>query len=115
MRRFLIEVGMGADFHKPDPTKCAVRAVKDTIYRCTLVGLYECKLISSMKDMRVKVKISVPFPDQVDKDEVLEVIPFGQKEIAVESGGLMEDGHLRKDGSRDKIMVAVAAITVMVP
>jgi len=31
------------------------------------------------------------------------------KEIEVESEGLIEDGHLRKDGSRDKIMVAVAA------
>ena len=115
MRTYLIEVGMGADFHKPQPTKCAVRAVKDTIYRCTLTGLYECELISSMKDMLVKVKIGVPFPDQVDKDEVLKVIPFGQKEIEVESGGLIEDGHLRKDGSRDKIMIAVASITVMVP
>ena len=115
MRTYLIEVGMGADFHKPQPTKCAVRAVKDTIYRCTLIGLYECKLITSMKQMVVKVKIGVPFPEQVDQDEVLKVIPFGQKEIVVEDGGLMEEGHLRKDGSRDKIMIAVASITVMVP
>lgn len=115
MRRFLIEVGMGADFHKPEPTKCAVRAVKDTIYRNTLIGLFECELISNMKDMLVKIKIGVPFPDQVDKKEVLKTIPFGQKEIAVESGGLLEEGHRRKDGSRDKIMVAVASITVMVP
>ena len=68
-----------------------------------------------MKEMLVKVKIGVPFPDQVDKEEVLKVIPFGQKEIVVEAGGLIEEGHLRKDGSRDKIMIAVASITVMVP
>lgn len=115
MRRFLIEVGMGADFHKPEPTKCAVRAVKDTIYRNTLVGLFECDLISNIKEMQVKVKIGVPFPEQVDTKEVLKTIPFGKKEIEVESGGLLEEGHLRKDGSRDKIMIAVASITVMVP
>ena len=115
MRHYLIELGMGSDLHKPDPTKCAVRAIKDAIYRCSMVGLFECDLLSNIKDMHVKVKIAVPFPDRVDKEEVLKQIPYGEREIEVVEGGLLEEGSLRKDKSRDHVMVAVAAITVKVP
>jgi uncharacterized protein (TIGR02058 family) len=115
MRKYLIEVGMGSDFHHPDPTKCAVRAVTDAIYHCTLVGIRECELVSDMKEMMVKVKIGVPFPEKVDKEEVLKVIPYGKREIEVVEGGLVEEGSRMKDGTRDRIIVAVAAVTVMVP
>lgn len=115
MRHYLIELGMGADLHKPDPTKCAVRAVRDAIHRCSMLGLFECDLLSDIKQMAVKVKIAVPFPDQVDTQAVLNEIPYGQRDIEVVPGGLLEEGSRRKDGSRDTVMVAVAAITVKVP
>lgn len=115
MRRFLIEIGVGTDLHDPDPTKCAVRAVKDAIYRCSMLGLYECGLVSSLNDLCIKIKIGVPFPEKLKKEAVLKEIPFGTKEIEVEAGGLLEEGGPHKDGVRDNIMIAVAAITVMVP
>ena len=115
MRKYLIEVGMGSDFHHPEPTKCAVRAVTDAIYHCTMVGLGECQLLSSINEMMVKVKVGVPFPEKVDQEEVLKVIPFGKREIEVVEGGLLEEGSRLKDGTRDHIMMAVAAVTVMVP
>ncbi len=115
MRKYLIEIGTGADFHDPDPTTCAVRAVTDAIHRCTMVGLHECQLLSSMKEMAVKIKIGVPFPEKVIQQEVLNVVPFGKKEIEVVEGGLLEEGSLLKDGTRDHIMMAVTAVTVMVP
>ncbi|UCF90596.1 MAG: Lin0512 family protein [Desulfobacterales bacterium] len=115
MRRYLIEVGLGSDFHHPDPTKCAVRAVTDAIRRCTLVGLGECELLSDMSEMLVKIRVGVPFPEKVDQAEVLKVIPHGKREIEVVEGGLMEAGSRLKDGSQDRIMLAVAAVTVMVP
>ena len=115
MRKYLIVIGTGSDFHDPDPTKCAVRAVTDAIHRCTLVGLHECQLLSSMKEMAVKIKIGVPFPEKVVREEVLNVIPFGEKEMEVGEGGLLEEGGLMKDGTRDQIMMAVTAVTVMVP
>ncbi len=111
MRKYLIETGTGTDFHDADPTKCAVRAVRC----CTLIGLHECQLISSKKEMAVKIKIGVPFPEKVIQQEVLNVIPFGKKEIEVVEGGLLEEGSLLKDGTRDHIMMAVTAVTVMVP
>ncbi len=115
MRKFLIETGTGTDFHDADPTKCAVRAVTDAIRRCTLIGLHECQLISSSEEMTVKIKIGVPFPEKVIQQEVLNVVPFGKKEIEVVEGGLLEEGSLLKDGTRDHIMMAVTAVTVMVP
>ena len=115
MRHYLIELGMGSDLHKPDPTKCAVRAVKDAIYRCSMVGLFECDLLANINDMHVKVKVAVPFPDKVDTGEVLKQVPYGEREIEVVEGGLLEEGSLRKDGSRDHVMVALVAITVKVP
>jgi uncharacterized protein (TIGR02058 family) len=51
----------------------------------------------------------------VIQEEVLNVIPFGKKEIEVIEGGLLEEGGLLKDGTRDYIMMAVTAVTVMVP
>ncbi|MBE0616975.1 MAG: Lin0512 family protein [Proteobacteria bacterium] len=115
MRHYLIELGTGTDLHKPDATKCAVRAVRDAIGRCSMVGLFECGLVTDIQQMTVKVKIGVPFPDQVDTEAVAREIPYGQSEIEVVPGGLLEEGSRRRDGSRDKVMVAVAAITVMVP
>ena len=116
MRKFLIETGTGTDFHDADPTKCAVRAVTDAIRRCTLIGLHECQLISSKKEMAVKIKIGVPFPEKVIQQEVLNVVPFGKKEIEVVEGGLLEEGSLLKDGTtRGHIMMAVTAVTVLVP
>jgi len=115
MRRYLVEVGMGTDLHHPDPTKCAVRAVRDAIYHCSMLGLKECNLLQSIKDMYVKIKICVPFPEKVDRDAVLKEIPYGQRELEVADGGLLEEGSLLRDGKRDNIMVAVAAVTVMVP
>jgi len=115
MRNYLIEIGMGSDLHHPEPTKCAVRAVQDAITRCSMVGLKECQLMSSVKDMLVKIKVGVPSPEKVNREEVMEVIPFGKRELEVVEGGLLELGGLLKDGSRDHIMIAVAAVTVMVP
>lgn len=115
MRKFLIEIGTGSDFHRPDPTRCAVRAVQNAIRHCTLVGINECDLVSNMQDMLVRIRIGVPFPEEVDTEEVLKVIPHGRREIEVVEGGLIEEGGLKKDGSRDSIIVAVAALTIMVP
>jgi len=108
-------VGMGSDFHHPEPTKCAVRAVRDAIYHCSMLGLSECRLVSSIREMHVKIKVCVPFPEKVNREEVLREIPYGEKELEVADGGLLEEGSLLAGGERDHIMVAVAAVTVMVP
>jgi uncharacterized protein (TIGR02058 family) len=78
-------------------------------------SLFRAGLLTDIKQMAVKVKIGVPFPDKVDAQAVLNEIPYGQHDLEVVPGGLLEGGSRREDGSRDKVMVAVAAITSKVP
>jgi uncharacterized protein (TIGR02058 family) len=114
-KRFIVELGYGTDLHGGDVTKAAQRAVKDAMSRNCLCGLFD---ILGMKDpdrMHVSVKIGCPKPEEIDKKEVLKVIPFGSRELEVVSGGLAVRGlELPALGEGDNICVAVAAITVSV-
>ena len=40
MGRYIIEFGMGTDFHGQDVTKAACKAVKDAVSRSCLCGLH---------------------------------------------------------------------------
>jgi len=114
-KRFVVELGYGTDLHGCDVTKAARRAVRDAISRSCLCGLFE---IAGLKDpgrMRVALKIGCPKPAEVDVEEVLKEIPFGSREMEVVSGGLSVKGlEIPALGSGDRIVVAVAALTVYV-
>jgi uncharacterized protein (TIGR02058 family) len=92
-----------------------MRAVKDAVSRSCLCGLFE---IVGMKDpdaMHVQVKIGCPRPADVDRQQVLEVIPFGTRELEVVAGGLTTRGvEVPALGCGDNIFVAVASLTVSV-
>lgn len=115
MKRYVVELGFGADLHGGSATKAAQRAVKDAVSRSCLCGLFE---IAGMKDpaaMHVKVRIGCPKPGEVDQKEVLAVIPFGSRELEVVEGGLTTTGlEVPSLGSGDTIFAAVAALTVYV-
>jgi uncharacterized protein (TIGR02058 family) len=115
-KRFIAELGTGADLHGQDATKAARRAVKDATSRSCLCGLVEIVELRDLNDMRVDVLVAVPGPEQVQADAVLEAIPFGRKELRVVDGGLRAPGfypsHL--DDESPDIIVANAAVTVWV-
>ncbi len=114
--RFIVELGTGVDLHGQDATKAARRAVNDAISRSCLCGLVEIVKLRDLNDMRVDVLVAVPMPEQVHPDEVLSVIPFGQKELHVVEGGLRAPGLYQPelgDESSD-VIVASAAVTVWV-
>lgn len=114
-RRFIVELGFGADLHGGSQTKAACRAVKDAISRSCLCGLFEIVGVSDPMEMHVAVKIGCPEPQEVDGDMVLATIPFGTKELEVVPGGLTTRGvELPKLGCGDSIIMAVAALTVSV-
>jgi len=115
-KRFIVELGMGADLHGQDATKAAVRAVKDAISRSCLCGVVEIVALEDLNDMHVTVTVGVPMPEQVDGEAVLEAIPFGRKEIQVVKGGLSVPGLcLPELGDKcEDIVVANAAVTVWV-
>ena len=115
-KRLIIEMGMGIDQHGQDPTVAAARAVRNAIAHNALPGVWEVAGLSHPDRMIVEVQIGVPYPEQVRTAEVLEVLPFGRKTIAVESGGMVVQGRAipELNDKNDEMLIAVAAVTVIV-
>jgi uncharacterized protein (TIGR02058 family) len=115
-KRFIVELGTGADLHGQDATRAACRAVKDAISRSCLCGLVEIVELRDLNDMRVDVLVAVPTPEQVQAGAVLSVIPFGQKELRVVEGGLQAPGFYPSDLGDESpdVILANAAVTVWV-
>jgi uncharacterized protein (TIGR02058 family) len=116
MKRFVVELGTGVDLHGQDVTKAARRAVKDAISRSCLCGLLEVANLRSPDQMRVRLQIACPFPEKLDAEAVKKNVPFGEVELVAEKGGMLAAGmHYESLGEGDKIVVALAALTVFVP
>ncbi|MDR1856934.1 MAG: Lin0512 family protein [Desulfovibrio sp.] len=115
-KRFVIELGTGADLHGVDMTKAATRAVKDAISHsclCALVDIYGRK---DFKGVYVHVEVAVPDPAAVDKAAVMAAVPIGEKTINVVQGGLKVPGvevPAFGPGCSD-IVMACAALTVSI-
>jgi uncharacterized protein (TIGR02058 family) len=115
-KRFVIEMGMGVDQHGQDPTVAAARAVRNAIAHNALPGIWEVAGLEDPNQMIVEVQVAVPYPDQVRTEEVLSVLPFGQKTLQVEQGGMIVQGRAIPglNDKNDEMLVAVAAVTVFV-
>ncbi len=115
-KRLIIEMGMGVDQHGQEPTVAAARAVRNAIAHNALPGVWEVAGLSHPHQMIVVVKVAVPYPEQVREEEVLAVLPFGQKTLTVETGGMVVRGRAiaELDDKNDEMLVAVAAVTVLV-
>ncbi|MDR2573183.1 MAG: Lin0512 family protein [Desulfovibrio sp.] len=115
-KRFVVELGTGADLHGADMTKAAVRAVRDAISRSCLCGIIEILGRHDFRGVRVHADLSVPEPDKVDRDAVLAAIPVGEKSLAVSAGGLRAPGIevARFGPGSSDIVMACVALTVSV-
>jgi uncharacterized protein (TIGR02058 family) len=116
-KRLVIEMGMGVDQHGQDPTVAAARAVRNAIAHNALPGVWEVAGLSHPNEMRVAVQVAVPFPERVRQDEVLAVLPFGQKTLTLEAGGMVVPGKAIAElgDKNDDMYVAIAAVTVSIP
>ncbi|MDY7079819.1 MAG: Lin0512 family protein [Chloroflexota bacterium] len=116
LKKFIIEVGMGFDQHGQDPTNAACKAVKDAVSRSCLAGLLEIARLDDVNQMIVHVLIACPHADQVDKEQVLATLPFGQREIKVVEGGMVARAIYQPElgDISDEAYVANAAVTVWV-
>jgi uncharacterized protein (TIGR02058 family) len=106
LKRMVLELGMGTDIRGADPTKAAVRALRDALWHNSLsiadaVGL-------PVDAMRVEVRIGVPHPERVDKAAVLAVLPHGSGTVTVVAGGL----EIPNDAGTDSMILAHAAAIV---
>ncbi|MDY7003198.1 MAG: Lin0512 family protein [Cyanobacteriota bacterium] len=115
-KRLIIEMGMGIDQHGQEPTVAAARAVRNAIAHNALPGVWEVAGLSHPNEMIVEVQVAVPYPEQVKVEEVLAVLPFGQKSIAIEDGGMVVQGRAiaELEDKNDEMLIAVAAVTVLV-
>ena len=80
MRRYLIEFGMGMDFHGQDVSKAAVKAAKNAISNSCLCGLQEVLGMEDLNQVKIKVTIAAPRPEEIDWQSAfpLEALPFRQ-------------------------------------
>jgi len=112
-RRYIVELGYGADLHGKDVTKAACRAVKDAISRSCLCGIIELAGIKDPNKMIIRLLIGCTYPERVDKAQVAAQLPFGSVEIETVPGGLEAKGlEVAALGEGDRIVVANAALTV---
>ncbi len=121
IKKIVIEVGSGIDMYGEDVTKTAQRAVKNAISGASLPGLVTCYGLTKdqfNEKMIIEVTIATPYPDRVNGEEVLSIIPFGQKSIKVQEGGILTPGTSIKLANElygtPNIVVAIAVITVYI-
>tara|TARA_B100000029_G_scaffold367124_1_gene360568 strand:- start:394 stop:735 length:342 start_codon:yes stop_codon:yes gene_type:complete len=105
-KRMVTEIGMGTDIRGRDYTKASVRALKDALWHNSLSVAQALDLDTD--SMEVVVTIGVPEPDQVDKDAVLAVLPYGTGTVDVVEGGL----EIVNDRGTDATVMAHAAAVV---
>ena len=106
LKRMVLQIGMGTDIRGTDYTKAAVRALRDALWHN---GLSIANAVGLPVDaMQVEVTIGVPRPDQVDKAEVLAVLPHGTGTVRVVEGGL----EIPNDAGTGSTLIANAAAVV---
>ena len=106
LKRMVLEIGMGTDIRGADPTKAAVRALRDALWHNSLGVAAALGMDTDL--MQVEVTIGVPHPEKVDKKAVLAILPHGTGTIAVVDGGL----EIANDEGTGSTLVASAAAVV---
>jgi hypothetical protein len=102
----VLEIGMGTDIRGADPTKAAVRALRDALWHNSLNIANALGLDTD--SMQVEVTIGVPRPHLVDKEQVLAVLPHGTGTVTVVDGGL----EITNDEGTGSTLIASAAAVV---
>ena len=106
MKRVMTEIGMGTDIRGADPTKAAVRALRDALWHNSLN--VAAALGKDTDSMFVEIHIGVPKPERVNKEEVLAVLPHGTGSVTIVEGGL----EIVNDAGTGSTMIAHAAAVV---
>lgn len=112
MNRYIIEFGLGMDFHGQDVTKAAVKAVKDAISKSCLCGLTEVlKLDDLDQQVKIMVTVAVSRPEEVKVEKIAECLPVGKAFVKAVTGGLTVPGlNLPRFGDKDDSIEAALAV-----
>ena len=106
LKKMVLEIGMGTDIRGADPTKAAVRALRDALWHNSLSVANAFGMDTDA--MRVEVTIGVPEPERVDRQAVLAVLPHGTGTVEVVEGGLA----IPNDEGTNMTLIANAAAVV---
>lgn len=106
IKRMVLQIGMGTDIRGAEPTKAAVRALRDALWHNSLT--VAAALGQPADAMRVEVTIGVPHPEAVDHAAVLAVLPHGTGTLNVVEGGL----EIADESGAGSTLIAHAAAVV---
>lgn len=107
-KRMLMEMGMGTDLRGQDYTKAAVRGLKDALWHNSISI---APVLGYSRDaMHVEVQVGVVQPEQVDKDAVAAVLPYGTSKVTVVEGGL---DIVNDEGTNTTVIANVAAVVYL--
>ena len=106
--RMVMEIGMGTDIRGTEPTKAAVRALRDALWHNSL-GVADIMGVDT-DSMWVEVIIGIPEPNKVNKKDVLSILPHGTGKVTCVKGGLEIENKARKDWT---VMANAAAVVYL--
>jgi uncharacterized protein (TIGR02058 family) len=106
MKRVVTQFGMGTSIRSRNYTEAAARAIRDALWHNSL---NVADAFGFPKEaMIINAEIGVQRPDEVDRQALLKIFPYGQPSVTVVKGGL-DIPHRDKEGWS---VVANAAVMV---
>lgn len=106
IKRFVTQFGMGTSIRSRNYTEAAARAIRDALWHNSLNVADAFDF--SRDSMLIQVEIGIQKPEEVDREALLKVFPYGKPSIKVVKGGL-DIPRREKDGWS---IVANAAVIV---
>src|SRR5215467_4916664 len=102
VKRMVLEFGTGTDISGTDPTKAALRALRDALSHNSLS--IATALGQPPEAMTIEVHIGVPRPDEVEEARVLAALPHGKGKVMIVDGGL----EVHDDAGKASALIANA-------
>lgn len=86
IKRLVTQFGMGTSIRSRNYTEAAARAIRDALWHNSLniADAFDFP----RESMLIDVEIGVQKPEEVDREALLKIFPYGQPSVTVVKGGL---------------------------